>query len=335
MPVTEQDLLEWTKEYATLRKSNPQLHQDFNEWIKTKIVWKENNVKENDLSAQYSQQPIPVNPPPILYQNNEVHNRNIVHLPPSNTLTPKTSSIHSPSPSPSPPSPFPSPPLITPKKQSHLNPHTPIPVLRNSSPLSNVSSPSLSSRPSSSSDTFSPHLSSHTKTRNGEKKYNQQLGFKDKTTTKRRYVSPPRTTLVRSLSQSLISPAIHITRPSPHQQQISHVTLDYPHHFPPSEDMAELRDYLNQFQTKQQDQLFQIFDIVENINSKISGLPVSRVISSTPSPSRGRSPSKGRMVPVTKSTHPILHPVSPQNKSLSKREPSPFAAIFRDQVYHP
>lgn len=378
MSVTQEDLLEWTKEYASLRKLNPlHLHLDFNDWIKHKILEKEalfnNNAINNEQRHFQHATPLPIPThaylPPVHQVKEEgipvIISHTAVHLPsstsssipsplpashPPHLHSPSLRSsppIHSHSPSPASPSSSPSPSIKPPKKQSHLTPHphssTPIlhhvpSPLRASSP-SNISSPPLSSLPSSSSETMSPiYAPARSKNINlhNNNNINKQMLLKEKSTPKRRYSSPPRgSALIRSLSQSLIP---SVRRPSP-QHQLSHVAFDPlpPHSFSfHNDDMGELREYLNQFQTKQQNQLFKIFDIVENINNKLSGQPPSptRSISSSSSfySSRDRSPSRGKII-TTKLT-PHLHPVSPNSKLHTKREKetSPFAGIFRDQV---
>lgn len=402
MPVTQQDLLEWTQEYRDERELNP-LVGDFNDWLKERILWKEQHDDHAQLiglpgtrTSTHIPAEAPV-PSHDAHASSRTHNTSAhasdhhsssrsAHSPATRRrssrtqLSPHTTSNGLPAqtrtPSRSQTSPrmpqghlsSPSPPLITPGQQLHVQPHShpttpvlhPVPsTLRSPTPQSDV--PTMPPRRSPSPAQFS-HTHSHSSTpilhpvhttRHSPQsslpmpsrrspspesfphspmaplpQYLQKKDSKTKTI-KRGLVSPPRAALFRSLSQSLIFPH------APHHQLTRVDTYDYPFDMdpPPSADITELKNYITQFQSKQQNQLFQIFDIVEKINSKLAGGPPH----SSPIHSPYTSPTHPPHSSLSRSPHSShLRKYSPKAKQgrivPKKKEPSPFVAIFSDQV---
>lgn len=390
MPITQQDLLEWTQEYRTLRDINPSL-PNFNDWIKERIISIEKfpqqhqqpNNQSHGLNGNHHA-PLPTHPlpthayehmntptrrstpasarsvrittaqspastrrsprtqasPQSIYKSTSPYStpKTILKGIPAQPITPQRSRTNS-SPPPrhshyhSPPHHFPppapsapSPPLITPEQQLHLQPHAlpstpvlhpvPSPLRSPTPPSSDSSTPPLSSHKPS-PPYFPPSYSTPLATLVPQPLQSPKKETKTKSMKKRYMSPPPRTALFRSLSQSLIFPS-----GSPAQQMTRVATYEYPldMQVPPS-DVAELKNYLTQFQSKQQNQLFQIFDVVEQINTKLSrdSLPPPHLHSQPSPPPRRPSPKK-----ATKGKSAA--------RLLAKKDPSPFAAIFTDQV---
>jgi hypothetical protein len=341
MPVTKQDLLEWTKEYSILRKNNPNL-VDFNEWLKDRIVWKEDTTPTPPQHEHTTHTTTPVHTPaahveqkcspkPVTTSTQQRAQSSVPTSSPLHHASPEPPlSQHAPSPTPSllqqVPSPASPSPSLVPSHQEHIQHHThpsspilqPVPILRPPSTHSNTSTPIPPSRRSSNERHFSPTLSSPKPTQSTHQE--RQL-FQ-----KRRSKSPSQA-LVRSLSQI-------ISNPLPQQMALKLAARNtkYGYSFnpvspsPPPNSVEELKSYITQFQAKQQNQLFQIFDIVEDINNKLSRTPPP------PPPPLIQPVAKVHPKPMSnKIGPPILHP-SIKSKSSKKREPTLFAAMFRDQV---
>ncbi len=225
---TEQDLLDWTKEYSSLRNhhGNDDL-LDFNEWMKVKIASKVQSSPPNS--------PIPTTPHHI---NRPTHSSPFISSP-----TPSAS------PSPSPP------PSLSPNRF----PHQPIPR------HSPILSPSLSPTPTS----------KHTNTLP-----NRRPPL---------YFSPPLN------SHSLVLRKSN----HPHNPQYGNNTLSVPN------DTETLKNLFLHFQNKQQQQINQVFEIVEQLNTKINNNH------------------------TTKSTK---KPKKQNNNKKPKKALSPEYAIFNEQV---